>query len=222
MPKVDSNSTPMLVKQNSEPIFDEPSSSDVESIESDAMFDSSEEVKSMKVKDSQVRSNCSSPCSGLILTVLIRKKISTFQKKKSGNGYAPKSLRTGNSFEGEPLKFSTIEPQDVANSKRIFRSFLNEIFSCSAEASLKIKNLSIAFVTEPNSKDPIVSIGSRIVGVDDKKKNKKYENFVYGCKRICGIVVCWSITAIYYIPFSNTKGIVFIALNITFLIIFTF
>lgn len=113
------------------------------------------------------------------------------------------------------MKIDAVEPQNVANSKRTFRSFLGEIF-VDSKANLKRTELSVAFVSVPNGNDPMVSIGSKIVGIDDKKKNKKTDTFVYGCRRICGIVLSWSVKAIYYIPFSNTQGILFVILNITF------
>lgn len=118
---------------------------------------------------------------------------------------ASKSFKSGSSVEEEPLKFSAIEPQNVANSKRLFRAFLSKIFSNSG-ANLRKADLAVSFVTVPYSIDSMVSIGSKIVGVNEKKKSKKNDTYIYGCKKICGIIVSWGIDAIYFIPFSSSPG----------------
>lgn len=55
-PKIDSASVPMLVKQNSEPLFEDSTLSDADSSESFTMFDSDDERRSSGTKHTKVRS----------------------------------------------------------------------------------------------------------------------------------------------------------------------
>lgn len=105
----------------------------------------------------------------------------------------------------EIIKPSSIQPVNVANSRRTFRLFRSEIEG-TGQAERR-KDLAVAIVTEACAKEPTLAIGNRIVGIEDKKKkDRKTEAQIYGDRRICGIAFYWGVDASYYMPFDNTTG----------------
>lgn len=103
----------------------------------------------------------------------------------------------------EKISLKTVEPVNVANSKRTFRLFRTEIEG--AKADERRKDLAVAFVTEHCTREPTCTIGNKIVGTE-KKKEKKADAYVYGDRKLCGIVVSWGTKAVYYMPFGITAG----------------
>lgn len=115
------------------------------------------------------------------------------------------SSRSKMDTNAEKIRPQSIAPINVANSRRIFRTFREDIEN-SIQSSQE-KDLSLAFATEPHAQEPASNIGGRIVGTEEqKKKDKKPDAYVYGDRRLCGVIVSWGQNALYYMPFTNTRG----------------
>ncbi|XP_031783753.1 DNA polymerase theta isoform X2 [Nasonia vitripennis] len=181
-PRVTCTAMPRLLKENSEPLFDDLSSGedDVASTGSGLMFDSDDTVKSQTRNSKKIKEDSSS--------------VYSLQFRRSG-GCASSSE--------EKISLKTVEPVNVANSKRTFRLFRADIEGMKADE--RRKDLAVAFVTEHCTREPTCTIGNKIVGIEEKKKKeKKADAYVYGDRKLCGIVISWGTKAVYYMPFGIT------------------
>ncbi|XP_058794541.1 DNA polymerase theta [Phymastichus coffea] len=171
-----------LVKPNSD-YRAESDSSDSEDVDSIELFDSDDTVRSQEQKAKK-----------------IKKHVSPTNKTKP--------LRSDSYFSvinaDEKIRPESIVPVNVVNSKRTFRLFREDI-----ESSLKSgqrNNLALSLVTEPHLKEPVSTIGKRIVGIEEKKKKEKKSNtYIYDDRKLTGVIVSWGINSLYHLPFTNTR-----------------
>ncbi|XP_023248277.1 DNA polymerase theta [Copidosoma floridanum] len=122
-------------------------------------------------------------------------------KRITGSTASDQMLRSNSCMStwssDEIIDSSSVKLVNVATSKQTFRLFRNEV---------KRKNMAIALVTEPYNRDPVLTIGGRIVGTENKKNTKKTEPFVYKNSKVRGVIFSWGMKAVYYVPFNNSIG----------------
>jgi hypothetical protein len=124
----------------------------------------------------------------------------------------PSVGRTKLSKANEKISLKETEPVNVANSRRTFRLFRSEIENSPENKGRS--DLAVAIVTEACARDPVVAIGNRIIGIEERRKDRRADAYVYKDKKICGIVISWGAGSTYYMPFGNTPGTAFLSSNV--------
>ncbi|XP_011500903.1 PREDICTED: DNA polymerase theta-like [Ceratosolen solmsi marchali] len=170
-----------LLKQNVEPLSRcaQSNGNDTNCTDSRLMFESDDVVKSQGKMPRKIKE------------ISMKDKMPLLNDNNHANAYNDK------------ISLKATEPVNVANSRRAFRLFRSNIEGSSTNEQKH--NLAVAIVTEMCAREPVVAIGNRIIGIEERRKDRKADAYIYRDKKIYGIVISWGAGNTYYMPFGNTQ-----------------